>query len=74
LESRLALTAFAHFASANNQIIFYDMDTCMLGHKIDPVIGGVTYKDYTVQLPEHIIGIGATVNEAFLTNCEGVEI
>jgi L-Ala-D/L-Glu epimerase len=74
LESRVALTAFAHFAAANDQIIFYDMDTCMLGHKIDPVIGGVTYNGYTVQLPEHIIGIGASVDEAFLKNCESIEV
>ncbi len=43
LESRVALTAFAYFAASNPQIIFYDMDTCMLGHKTDPVIGGFTY-------------------------------
>jgi L-Ala-D/L-Glu epimerase len=73
LESRVALTAFAHFASAHPQIIFYDMDTCMLGHKIDPVIGGVTYNGYTVQLPAGI-GIGADVDEGFLSNCERLEI
>ena len=33
LESRIALTAFAHFALAHDNIIFYDMDTCMFGHK-----------------------------------------
>ena len=43
LESRVALTAFAHFALANKNIIFYDMDTCMLGHKLDPVEGGVKF-------------------------------
>jgi L-Ala-D/L-Glu epimerase len=73
LESRVALTAFAHFAAANPQIIFYDMDTCMLGHKVDPVIGGVTYKGYTVQLPSGI-GIGAGVEEAFLESCENISI
>ncbi|MEQ1553615.1 MAG: dipeptide epimerase [Ferruginibacter sp.] len=73
LESRVALTAFAHFAAANTQIVFYDMDTCMLGHKADPVIGGVTYKGYTVQLPNGI-GIGASVDESFLNNCESVII
>jgi L-Ala-D/L-Glu epimerase len=73
LESRLALTCFAHFAAANNQIMYYDMDTCMLGHKVDPVIGGVTYNGYTVQLPVGN-GIGATVNEAFLQGCEMVKI
>ena len=69
LESRVALTAFAHFAAANPQIIFYDMDTCMLGHKVDPVIGGVTYNGYNVQLPNGI-GIGADVQEDFLEGCE----
>jgi len=73
LESRLALSAFAHFAAANEQIVFYDMDTCMLGHKIDPVINGVTYNNYTVQLPDGI-GIGASVDESFLDKCEQVEV
>ena len=73
LESRVALTAFAHFAAANPQIIFYDMDTCMLGHKIDPVIGGITYIGYNVQLPDGI-GIGADVEESFLKACEMVLI
>jgi L-Ala-D/L-Glu epimerase len=73
LESRVALTAFAHFAAANPQIIFYDMDTCMLGHKVDPVIGGVTYNIYRVQLPSGI-GIGAGVGEGFLEGCENITI
>jgi L-Ala-D/L-Glu epimerase len=73
LESRLALSAFAAFAVANPQVIFYDMDTCMLGHKIDPVVGGVTYKGYTVQLTDDI-GIGASVQEDFLANCESIII
>ncbi len=73
LESRVALSAFAHFAAANPQIIFYDMDTCMLGHKVDPVIGGVTYNSYTVQLPNGI-GIGAAVEETFLDMCENIII
>ena len=68
LESRVALTAFAHFAAANPQIIFYDMDTCMLGHNVDPVIGGVTYNGYNVMLPDGI-GIAANVEEDFLNQC-----
>lgn len=73
LESRVALTAFAHFAAANPQIIFYDMDTCMLGHKVDPVIGGVTYNGYNVMLPDGI-GISAGVEEDFLTQCVQISI
>ncbi len=73
LESRLALTAFAHFAAANPQIIFYDMDTCMLGHKLDPVQGGVTFKGYTVQLP-NAVGIGANVQVGFLNTCQQIVV
>jgi L-alanine-DL-glutamate epimerase-like enolase superfamily enzyme len=71
LESRVALTAFAHFATAFDNIRFYDMDTCMLGHKIDPVIGGVTYNNFFVELPDSI-GVGADVNEEFLQQLEKV--
>ena len=52
LESRVALTAFAHFALAHDNIIFYDMDTCMLGHKEDPVTGGVRYRGYFLDIPD----------------------
>ena len=73
LESRIALTAFAHFASARNNIKFYDMDTCMLGHTIDPVTGGVTYNGFNVELPGGA-GIGADADEAFLKGLESVRI
>jgi L-alanine-DL-glutamate epimerase-like enolase superfamily enzyme len=73
LESRVALTAFAHFATAFDNIQFYDMDTCMLGHKIDPVIGGVTYNNFCVELPD-AIGIGANVDEAYLRTLEKVVV
>lgn len=69
LESRVALTAFAHFATAYDNVRFYDMDTCLLGHKTDPVIGGVTYNNFCVELPDGI-GIGADVDEAFLKGLE----
>ncbi len=71
LESRLALTAFAHVATALDNIQFYDMDTCMLGHKVDPVTGGVTYNGYLVELPDSP-GIGAEVDEKFLSGLEKV--
>ena len=73
LESRVALTAFAHFAMASDNIIFYDMDTCMLGHKTDPVTGGVQYKDFFLEVPE-TPGIGADADETFLQTLEKVTI
>ena len=69
LESRLALTAFAHFAMSQNNIQFYDMDTALLGHQVDPVTGGVQYNGYFLELPE-TVGIGADISEEFLKTCE----
>lgn len=73
LESRIALTAFAHFATAFENVRFYDMDTCMLGHKVDPVKGGVTYNHFCVELPD-ALGIGADVDENYLQQLEKVII
>jgi L-Ala-D/L-Glu epimerase len=73
LESRLALTAFAHFALAHHNIQFYDMDTCLLGHRADPVLDGVRYKGYFLEVPDKP-GIGADIDEAFLKDCEQVVI
>jgi len=73
LESRVALTAFAHFASSQENIQFYDMDTCMLGHKTDPVTGGVTYHNYFVTLPD-APGIGADVSDDFLEGLERYKV
>ena len=69
LESRFALTAFAHFALSQNNITFYDLDTCMLGHQMDPVVGGVQYDGYFLKVPE-TTGIGADIHETFLKGCE----
>lgn len=69
LESRIALSAFAHFALAQENVVFYDMDTCMLGHKQDPVTGGVKYNGYMIETPSSP-GIGADADETFLRQCE----
>ena len=73
LESRVALTAKVHFAMAHDNIKFYDLDTCLLGHLIDPVKGGVTYTGMQLQLPD-AIGIGADVDEAYLGKLEHVVV
>ncbi len=73
LESRIALTAFAHFALAHDNVIFNDMDTCMLGHKLDPVTGGVKYNGYYVEVPGKP-GIGADADDKFLKELENVRI
>ena len=73
LESRVALSAFAHFALACDNVIFNDMDTCMLGHKLDPVKGGVNYNGYLVELPAGP-GIGADADDEFLKTLEKITI
>ncbi|WP_461452806.1 mandelate racemase/muconate lactonizing enzyme family protein [Mucilaginibacter sp.] len=73
LESRIALSAKLHFVYASPNIKFYDMDTCMLGHKVDPCGGGVTYDGYFLNIDENI-GIGADADEVFLRGCEKLTI
>jgi L-alanine-DL-glutamate epimerase-like enolase superfamily enzyme len=73
LESRVALSAFAHFSLAHDNIIFYDMDTCMLGHKTDPVMGGVQYNGFFLDVPD-APGIGADADDAFLKGLEMVRV
>lgn len=69
LESRIALSAKLHFVYSSSNIKFYDMDTCMIGHKEDPCIGGVTYDGYFLDIDD-TPGIGADADEVFLSKCE----
>jgi L-alanine-DL-glutamate epimerase-like enolase superfamily enzyme len=71
-ESRLALTANAHFAAARQNVRFCDLDGCF-EHANDPVQGGITYHGYQIELPNEP-GIGAEVDPHFLSNCSRVEV
>ncbi|MBY0480877.1 MAG: dipeptide epimerase [Chitinophagaceae bacterium] len=73
LESRVALTAKVHFAMANQNIRFYDLDTCLLGHLTDPVVGGVKYQGMELILSD-APGIGADVDPSFLKTLEQTTI
>jgi L-alanine-DL-glutamate epimerase-like enolase superfamily enzyme len=73
LESRVALTAKVHFAMAKNNVKFYDLDTCLIGHIEDPVTGGCSYNGMQLQLTE-APGIGADVDPAYLKKLEQVVI
>ena len=73
LESRLALSAKVHFALAHDNIHFYDMDTCLLGHTKDPVVGGVQFKGMQISVSD-VAGIGATVDPAYLNTLTGCTI
>lgn len=69
MESRIALTANLHFALASPNVVFFDLDTALLGHLIDPAIGGLTFNGYFLTVPE-TIGIGADADEEFLKTCD----
>jgi L-Ala-D/L-Glu epimerase len=73
MESRLAMTAFAHFSLCSPLIEHFDFDTALM-FKEDPVSGGIVYeKNGVVKVPE-MTGLGATVNEAWLNKMENVSI
>jgi L-alanine-DL-glutamate epimerase-like enolase superfamily enzyme len=73
LESRLALSAKVHLAMSLDNVKYYDLDTCLLGHKIDPVAGGAIYKGMHLSLDD-APGIGADVDPAFLQTLEQVVV
>lgn len=69
LESRFALTANLHFALACDNVQYYDLDTCLLGHLADPVTNGATYNQFRLTCTD-LPGIGADVDDAYLDKCE----
>jgi o-succinylbenzoate synthase len=73
LESRLAMTAFAHFALCSKMIEHYDFDTALMFSE-DPVTAGIIYeKNGVVKVPE-TVGLGATIDENWLGRMEKVII
>jgi L-alanine-DL-glutamate epimerase-like enolase superfamily enzyme len=73
IESRLAMTAFAHFALCSPNIEHYDFDTALM-FKEDPVTGGIIYeKNGVVKVPE-VVGLGATIEEGWLKKMGGLMV
>jgi L-alanine-DL-glutamate epimerase-like enolase superfamily enzyme len=69
MESRLAMTAFAHFSLCSPMIEHYDFDTALMFVE-DPVTGGIIYeKNGVIKVPE-VAGLGATVGEQWLKKME----
>ena len=73
LESRLALSAMVHLAYACEQIQFFDLDTCLVGHLEDSVAHGIQYEGFDISLPD-IPGIGADINDSSLTSYEKTRV
>ena len=73
MESRLAMTAFAHFSLCSPLIEHFDFDTSLMFSE-DPVSGGIEYKtNGVVEVPE-TIGLGAYVEKKWLNKMEKVII
>jgi L-alanine-DL-glutamate epimerase-like enolase superfamily enzyme len=73
MESRLAMTAFAHFSLCSSLIEHYDFDTALMFSE-DPVSGGIIYeKNGVVKVPE-VIGLGASIEQNVLTKFENIKI
>lgn len=73
MESRLAMTAFAHFALCSPLIVHHDFDTALMFTE-DPVSGGIVYEKYGVVKVPEAPGLGAWVNEGWLNKIEKVII
>ena len=73
IESRLAMTAFAHFALCSPSIVHFDFDTALM-LKEDPVTGGIVYeKNGVVKVPD-APGLGASIDEERLKRMEKIVI
>lgn len=71
LESRLAMTAFAHLSLCSPLIEHYDFDTALMFRE-DPVTGGIIYeKNGVIRVPE-TIGLGATIDDNWLNRMEKI--
>jgi L-alanine-DL-glutamate epimerase-like enolase superfamily enzyme len=69
MESRLAMSAFAHFSLGRPVIEHYDFDTALMFRE-DPVSGGIEYKaGGVIEIPE-VNGLGATIDEGWLGRME----
>lgn len=65
MESRLAMTAFAHLALCSPNIVYFDFDTALMFSE-DPVDDGIIYGTKgRIELPD-APGIGAVIKPAFL--------
>ncbi len=70
LESRLGLTAAAHFACATDTVQFFDLDTSVEQAE-DPIEGGMEVKGGIIHLPE-TPGLGAAPTPEALSRLERV--
>lgn len=68
LESRLGLTAAAHFACATDAVQFFDLDT-FVEQAEDPIVGGMQVENGHIHLPD-ALGLGAKPAPEMLPSLE----
>ncbi|MBS1607411.1 MAG: dipeptide epimerase [Bacteroidetes bacterium] len=73
MESRLAMTAFAHFSLCSPLIEHFDFDTSLMFSE-DPVSGGIIYQPNGVIKVPDTPGLGATINKEWLDKMEKIVI
>jgi L-alanine-DL-glutamate epimerase-like enolase superfamily enzyme len=73
VESRLGMSAFAHFALCSPIIEHYDFDTALMFSE-DPVTGGIQYKPNGVIEVTESPGLGAAIDESRLQKMENAII
>lgn len=73
MESRLATSAFVHFAFSNNAIVHFDLDTPLMMAE-DPVENGLQYLANGVVEIDDTPGIGASIDAAYLKKLESIVI
>lgn len=72
-ESVLGISALAHFALAHDIIHYFDMDSPLM-MSVNPIIGGVQYKDGGEVVLNNAIGIGCDVDGGFLERLDMVTV
>ena len=73
MESRLAMTAFAHFSLCDPLIEHFDFDTALMFNE-DPVSGGIRYERNGVIEVPNSPGLGATLSDTWMQKLDKIII
>lgn len=73
MESRLAMTASAHFSLCSPIVEHFDFDTALMFSE-DPISGGIVYENNGVVKVPEVAGLGARVEESWLNKLTKVTV
>lgn len=71
-ETRIGVTAAAHVAASRTVFKYFDLDA-HVNHKVDPVLGGISFDSGSVVLPDGP-GLGASPDPAWLKQLSAIEL